>query len=561
MLHKLTADKNLINRNKATIKNMTDRPQMRPRTAKPSGKKEHLERLLKNEKHRALLIKKFKAKYGTAPKISDIINNLVTAYIKRTPHITEESLAKLDSEIDHVLHFKPSEKPKLVPSIKKPPKTTVELDLEVDSRREPEPVAKPEEEKEWAAILKFNTELHKEEQKREKEKHQKQKEQVKSMLQKQMEEKQQIAAQERLETEQYVKLRNEHIQQMERAEIEREEKKKHKKEQEKRMLESALEAEREKKRQAELQEKLNDKEFLNKITQELSEDARVELTKRKIKNEHMRKLIEENEQNRKLQQELKKKEREADAKLLEEYAKVQEKQEQDRIEEVKKREKRTQQLMVHMADTVVKDLERKRREDELNMLKSQQEKDRRDQLDEELRLHRIREQQKELKSKLEQQMNDKKIKTEQEKEENRKQAEIWRKDLEAIAKEEQEIIEKTKEANKQYQEYLKKQMQDKRLPKKDVMTKEEFLMNKKLISQIEHHGIHQQFISYRNLHIIFNHKQSKGNIIEAYLCLLLACFQLYLLFLQQELHQNRSRSLLPCPPSQCTSQIAPQDPA
>eukprot|EP00826_Nyctotherus_ovalis_P025833 TRINITY_DN2004_c0_g2_i2.p1 TRINITY_DN2004_c0_g2~~TRINITY_DN2004_c0_g2_i2.p1 ORF type:complete len:125 (-),score=33.64 TRINITY_DN2004_c0_g2_i2:13-387(-) len=67
------------------------------------ARRKELERALKEESHRVLLISKFKEKYGTSQKAVGVMNRLVSEYVKITPHITEESLARLDMGIKRII--------------------------------------------------------------------------------------------------------------------------------------------------------------------------------------------------------------------------------------------------------------------------------------------------------------------------------------------------------------------------------------------------------------------------------------------------------------------------
>ena len=78
-------------------------------------------------------------------------------------------------------------------------------------------------------------------------------------------------------------------------------------------------------------------------------------------------MLEENEKCKRMQLMEKEQERLNDIKAQEEYTRMLDKQEKDREQAVKGREKRTQEFMGHMADTVIKDLDRKMQEEEAKM--------------------------------------------------------------------------------------------------------------------------------------------------------------------------------------------------
>lgn len=449
-------------------------------------RKQFLEKVLKREKHKALLIKNFKAKYGISPSTADVIRRLVEQYVKSVAHITETTLAKLDAEISQALTKKPTQVPTNELTFS-PQKHAVERPkTEVPSSEEKKlPSAGEEVEREWAAIFRFNNALYQEELKREREDEKKKRERVKDDLEKQMSDKKRIEELQRAEEAGYDRLQEKHLANLDKKAHDKELKQKQLREEQKKRVESELAAERERKRLQELEERRQDQEYVQKVNRDLKEDARLELEKRRVRNEYMRKVIAENEKNRQRQLEASKLEKQMDTKALEEYAKVLEKQEQDRVDEVKRREARTQQLMVRLANTVIKEMDKKQMEDELKMLRHQQEKDMQDKTDNEARLQRIKDQQRELRRYLEKQMDDQRKKDERDRQEGKQQATMWRQEVAAREKEDRMIAEKTLQNNKQYQEYLKKQMEGSLGKRKDVLTKEEFLMNRNLFSKIE----------------------------------------------------------------------------
>lgn len=69
---------------------------------------------------------------------------------------------------------------------------------------------------------------------------------------------------------------------------------------------------------------------------------------------------------------------------------------------------------------------------------------------------------------------------------NTKQAEIWKKENHIFSEEERMIRQKIWNVNKQHENYLKEQMtKSKKGEKKVTMNREEYLINRKLIEDIE----------------------------------------------------------------------------
>ena len=163
-------------------------------------------------------------------------------------------------------------------------------------------------------------------------------------------------------------------------------------------------------------------------------------------------------------------------------------QEVDRLDEIRSRERKTQDLMNKMADTVLKDLDRKRAEEEQKVQQYQQEKELRDRLDDDERLRRIKENQRDMRSYLDKQTDEKKGKTVVEKQESVKQAQIWKKELNMYSEEEKTIKQKVKDSNKEHAEFLKKQMVERKGDKKSTINREEYLLNKDILDKIDNKG-------------------------------------------------------------------------
>lgn len=195
--------------------------------------------------------------------------------------------------------------------------------------------------------------------------------------------------------------------------------------------------------------------------------------------------MEEGELNRKRQREEQARIKEQEKKDLENYMHFIDKQEAEQKKREKERERRTQELMSQMADSTMKDIEKKKIEDEERVLRYMQETEIRDRLDEEQRLKRMKENQEDMRNYLKLQVKERKNKAITEKKEDYKQAEMWKKDIQVHEDEERKIRLKILMANREYAEYLKKQMEDNKKSKISTMNKDEYLMNKKLMEEIQ----------------------------------------------------------------------------
>lgn len=96
-------------------------------------------------------------------------------------------------------------------------------------------------------------------------------------------------------------------------------------------------------------------------------ERKLQQDKRDQERNYLKKMLVENETNKRKQEADKKKERELDVLAQEEYARVMEKQEQDRTKEFQARERRAQEFMNRMAGTVIKNQAEKQRDEDNNM--------------------------------------------------------------------------------------------------------------------------------------------------------------------------------------------------
>jgi len=458
-----------------------------------------------------LLLNKLIKKFGKLPGASTVIPSRINKFIMQNK-LTQANFAKLEKEIADALKNpsgnqaqipKPqpaapqppvAEKP-IRPASAKPQKQQEQLpkpkkednDLErADSFDDDRQRVEYNEDKDWDAILRFNAELYQEEIRQEEEKKKHQKAFMKSELDKQMEEKNKLKAREDEEHHAYTHLQKTHLGFLERKEKEKDETMRKNKVVEKERLDKQLRDEKNRKKLAEMDEKNQKRNIVDRIKLELEEERVSAIKKKQIERDYHKKMIEENEENKKKQTEKQRLDKEQENKDLAQYTKMLDQQEADRIDEIKSREKKTQDLMNKMADTVLKDLDKKRQLEEKKMFKYQQDKELLDKLDDEERLKRIKENQKEMRQYLDKQTQEKRDKEAQEKQVNSKQADIWKKEINLYAEEEKSIRQKIWNVNKQHADFLKDQMaSNKKGPKKVIMNREEFLMNKKLLEDID----------------------------------------------------------------------------
>lgn len=85
---------------------------------------------------------------------------------------------------------------------------------------------------------------------------------------------------------------------------------------------------------------------------------------------------------------------------------------------------------------------------------------------------------------LAKQMEEKQHRERMEKALNDEQATMWKADYSNYSEEERRLMEKINKINKDNAEFLKKQMEDKHSKQKAKMNKQEFLLNKPLLKEI-----------------------------------------------------------------------------
>jgi hypothetical protein len=208
------------------------------------------------------------------------------------------------------------------------------------------------------------------------------------------------------------------------------------------------------------------------------------IEKRRQEKEYLAKMLVENENNQARMKIEKEKERLEDVKAQEEYSKMLEKQEQDRHNEFQSREKRAQDFMNKMADTVIKNMDQRQMDEDQKIKRYEMEKELRQRMDDERKMKQMRDTQHHMRGFLYKQMDEKKGREGMEKALNDEQADMWRQDKSNYEEEERRLNDKIKRINKDNEGFLKRQMDEKVRKDKGKMNKQEFLLNKPLLREI-----------------------------------------------------------------------------
>ena len=183
--------------------------------------------------------------------------------------------------------------------------------------------------------------------------------------------------------------------------------------------------------------------------------------KRRQEKEYLQKMLTENDRQKAKAAMERERERLEDVKAQQEYSRMLEKQEQDRINEFKARENRAQEFMNRMADTVIKSMDDRQREEEDKIRRYEMEKEMRERMEDERRLKKLKDEQRRMREFLGKQMDEKKHRENLEKALNDEQATMWKQDQRNYTEEERRLNDKINKINKENAYFLKRQMDDK----------------------------------------------------------------------------------------------------
>eukprot|EP00357_Protocruzia_adherens_P006780 CAMPEP_0114978038 /NCGR_PEP_ID=MMETSP0216-20121206/3578_1 /TAXON_ID=223996 /ORGANISM="Protocruzia adherens, Strain Boccale" /LENGTH=494 /DNA_ID=CAMNT_0002339177 /DNA_START=132 /DNA_END=1616 /DNA_ORIENTATION=+ len=482
------------------------------------SRREKLLRIQKREELKGMLINKFKNKYNVS---NEILDREVNAVLKEQK-LTKENLDNLERRLKQAdpdarsvasvsMKSRSSKAPSVisgksvatsrmsgatdlskkvsqssrksaVPDDQKSVASSIRSSATVSSRKS-QSVYNADEDDEWAAIQKFNQYLHGEEERQAKQKVRDQKLRMRAELDRQIAEKRALLEEEKRQEKLYDVAQTKHVKVMEERENRKKKEQQDKLLKEKHMRDKQLREENRRKRKEEREQRQLEEMTVRKLHEELDAEKRAAEDKRKNDVEGFKRVRAENEEKRRLADEIKEQERQADVKAQKAYSAMLEKQEADRASEFKRKERRAQELMGKMADTVIKMQDEKAMEHERNMIKAQEEKEYRDRLEDEARKLRLKTIQKETADFLMMQVREKKERQLQDKRMKEEQAQIWKKDLEDYEKAESKRKEKERDINQSLNQVLKDQMAEKH-GKGKKMDKTELLLNKQVLKEI-----------------------------------------------------------------------------
>jgi len=340
------------------------------------------------------------------------------------------------------------------------------------------------EDDEWQAIQNFNIMLHYEEQKQATLREQERKRLIKDELDRQVREKNKRKKREQLEDKEYEHLQKKHLDLLDKKEKMRMTETQMKVLTEKQSRDQQLQEEKLRKRRAEKSEFQQEKQVVERLHQEMDEERMQVLEKRRQEREYLQTMLQENELQKKRQMEDQEHERIEDVKAQESYNRMLEQQELDRVKEVEDREKRAQEFMGRMADTVIKNMDAKQKEEEDKIRQYEIEKETQDRRHDNRARKKVEDEKRRMREFLAKQVEEKKKRENIEKELNDEQAQMWRRDRENYEAEEYRISNKVKHINQENAQFLQKQMDEKEDARRGKMNVNEYLLNRQLLKDI-----------------------------------------------------------------------------
>lgn len=465
-------------------------------------------KLQEREELKGLLVNKFKKKYGNE---AGFIDKEVENFMKQET-LTEANLQKLDDKIkkrvdadQRSVSQKSEAQPKpITPSVRSSKNSVKGSDQmsvasSMRSSVKSSEFTPEDNEDEWAAILEYDTIMFHEEEKARLRREIENKMKLKRELDRQLNDKNRKKLSEQEEERLYDEAQKRNIEMMELKEKERDLMYKEKVMQEKLLRDKQLAEEKHRKRSDNRQQKDLDEKLVMRLQDELKADQLAFEEKRRDERQYMLRMMQENEENKRIQMELKELERQNDIKSMEDYAKMLDKQEEDRLNEVKAREERQQLLMARMADTVLKEQKLKNHEEDLLLLRQIEEKELLDKAEDERRMLQLQKQKQDIRKILDRQVEDKNHRKVNEKRSQDEQADMWKKDADEFYKLEEDRKIREKQLNMMHVEILRSQMDEKSQKKKKLaMNHHEVKMNKHLLKKIRQDKSESQSVAEEN---------------------------------------------------------------
>lgn len=471
-------------------------------------RREKLLKLKHREDLKGKLVTKFLAKYGNRRRPSFIEQEVENA-LSGAP-LTEDNLRKLDDRINagtsvahssymsgisvktgasQVASVKAPKSEKSVSYMSGASKLSEKSKLQdntsqfdVNSHVSSEVL--PSDKDEWAVIMEYKQALYREEEARRQERLKQQKEALKMELDRQIEEKRRKQEMEKMELQQYIETQDYNLKQFDLKEETRLKLQREKIMHEKMLRDRQLKDLKRMKRSQAKEELHTDMAMVNRLQQEHQEEIQAYKKKKYEEMMQRRKMLEENMKNKARQKERETMERMEDIEMQRAHERILDKIEEDRLNEIKKREERIQGYMNSMGEAVLKQQRDANLEEDQRLMEYYHQTLEYDQ-DEQGRLReRDKIQKSEMRKILKIQMEEKEARRKKEKDLQAKQAMIWKKDCEEFDKLTKEEKDKREAIYRMYANELKGQIVEKKNSELHKMDYIERALNKPLLKEV-----------------------------------------------------------------------------
>ncbi len=474
-------------------------------------KQEKLEAAKRREELKTLLMTKFQTKYAGKAIPLSILQSQIDHFLDTMP-LTAANLDTLDRRILEA--WKPSQKGKAEEEAKRlaaadkdddnisvmsgatdvmetRTKNRQMLDTKVRHVKgeDGEPLKPKNEEDEWAAIMKFNGKLYKEEMNQEQLKKVRQKMFVKTELEKQMKEKEQLKQRSKEEEQAYLEYQKKHLEELDELEKEKQAERRQqiiteKASRDKQRKEDAL-----RKRIEEREDKKRDQELITRMKLELELEKKADAERKDLEKRTVKKMMEESLKLKEEQKVFQVREREEDVRLQEQQKKLADMQEAERVTNLMRKDERNKKLMeAAIKTTGGKGLKAAEIEEDHKLNSQMQMLYEKQKLADEKKNKHRKVKQMEVKDILEEQVKEKKSRKLVDKRQGEQQADMWKKDLAVHSQQEQINLQKLKEVNKKHQDYLLKQMEMAKKGKVSTMSEQEYMLNKQILDEMKTKG-------------------------------------------------------------------------
>lgn len=342
----------------------------------------------------------------------------------------------------------------------------------------------PPDKDEWAVIMEYKQALYREEELRRKERLKQQKEALKIELDRQINEKKRKQELEKKEIQQYIETQDINLKEYDSKEQARLKLQKDKILYEKMLRDKQLKDLKRMKRLQSKEEQKTDTDMIKRLQQEHQQEIEALRKKKYEEMVQRRTMLDENMKNKRKQKEKEVEERQQDILMQRAHERILDKIEEDRLNEMKKREDRIQGYMNSMGEVVLKQQKESNLDEDKRLLEYYTQTLEYDENEQARLRERDKIQKAEMRKILYVQMQEKEARKKKEKDLQVRQADVWKQDCEEFDKINKEEKEKRDNIYKMYANELKNQMIEKKQDQIHKMDYIERALNKPLLKEV-----------------------------------------------------------------------------